>query len=153
MITPRRTRLLRVPGLRALQRAIAQTACPPDVARTRACAVIVPTTAAAAELRLTLENLLLLSAEHVHDDARRAFVLPDLVTRDGWYTRMHERLPAAPFLLSPLEREVLATRRPARRSEKASSRRSNFARVSSASCSHSMTICGASAGPWTRSSA
>ncbi|MBE3071875.1 MAG: hypothetical protein IMZ67_02770, partial [Acidobacteria bacterium] len=108
MITPRRTRLLRVPGLRALQRAIAQTACPPDVARTRACAVIVPTTAAAAELRLTLENLLLLSVEPAHDDALKAFVLPDLVTRDGWYARMHERLPAAPPLLSPLEREVLA---------------------------------------------
>ena len=108
MITPRRTRLLRVQGLRALPGAIAHLACPPDAAEARACAVIVPSTAAAAELRLTLENLLLLSGEDGRDGRREAIVLPDLITRDGWYSRLHERLPAAPPQLSPLERDVLA---------------------------------------------
>jgi RecB family exonuclease len=117
VITPRRTRLLRAHDLRAFHRAIAETACPPDVARCRSCTVIVPTTAAAAELRVTLENLLMLGASGAGEASgalgainphRRAIALPDLVTRDEWYRRMHERLPSAPPLLSRLEREVLA---------------------------------------------
>ena len=35
-------------------------------------------------------------------------MFPDLVTRDEWYRRMHDRLPSAPPRLSPFEREVLA---------------------------------------------
>jgi RecB family exonuclease len=100
--TPRRTRLLRVPDLRAFQRTIAVRCCPADVARTRATAVIVSTRAAAAVLRQTLENLLLLEGP-----AREAIALPEIVTREDWYRRMHERLPAAPPRWSVLEREVM----------------------------------------------
>ena len=106
MITPRRTRLLRVPDLRAFQRAIAGSCRAPDPAASRRTSVIVPTAAAAAELRITLENLLLLDGPPASHP--RTIVLPDLVTRDEWYARMHERLPAAPPALSRLEREVLA---------------------------------------------
>lgn len=108
MITPRRTRLLRVSGLRAFTRALAQLACPPEAAEARACAVVVPSAAAASELRLTLENLLLLAADGLGKTPPTALVLPDLVTRDGWYARLHDGLPAAPPVLSPLERDVLA---------------------------------------------
>ena len=127
MITARRTRLLRVPDLRSFQHAIATVALNPDVARTRACAVIVPTRSAADQLRHTLEDLVLGNDEdrnhegheerkHEEHEARRhedhaghegAFVLPDLVTRDDWYRRMHERLGAAPPRLSRLERQVV----------------------------------------------
>jgi RecB family exonuclease len=108
VITPRRTRLLRVPDVHAFQRAIAETCCAADLAERRKTAVIVPTTAAAAELRVTLENLLLLDGLHHPDSSLTAVVLPDLVTRDGLYRRMHEHLPVAPHALSRLEREVLA---------------------------------------------
>lgn len=112
MITARRTRLLRVPDLRAFQRTIAAVACHPDIARTRACAVIVPTRAAADQLRRTLENLVLGGAPLRHGetgsaDRVGAFVLPELVTREDWYRRMHERLGVALPRLAPLEQQVL----------------------------------------------
>jgi RecB family exonuclease len=108
VITPRRTRLLRVPDLHAFRRAIAETCRALDLAACRSTAVIVPTTAAAAELRVTLENLLLLDGLHQSDSSPIATVLPDLVTRDEWYRQMHEYLPVAPPVLSRLERDVLA---------------------------------------------
>ena len=122
MITARRTRLLRVPDLRSFQHTIAAVALHPDVARTRACAVIVPTRSAADQLRHTLEDLVLGAPSPDHEDHQDhhedheeagpagrglAFVLPELVTRDDWYRRMHERLGAAPPRLSGLERQVL----------------------------------------------
>lgn len=57
-------------------------------------AVIVPTSGAADELRRTLA----------------AVPLPDLVTRSELYGRLHARLPEAPDLLSPFDREVLLRR-------------------------------------------
>ena len=108
MITPRRSRLVRVHDLAAFHSAIADVSCAADIAHARACAVIVPTTAAAAELRTTLENLLLLGEPGGPSTRRGAVVFPDLVTRDGWYRRMHDRLASAPPRLSPFEREVLA---------------------------------------------
>lgn len=112
MITARRTRLLRVPDLRAFQRTIAAVALHPEIARTRACAVIVPTRSAADQLRHTLEDLVLGAGSPEHGEAAPAgrslaFVLPELVTRDDWYRRMHERLGTAPPRLSRLERQVL----------------------------------------------
>jgi RecB family exonuclease len=112
VITARRTRLLRVPDLRAFQRTIAAVACRPDIPRTRACAVIVPTRSAADQLRRTLENLVLGAAPFHRGktgsaDRVGAFVLPDLVTREDWYRRMHERLGVAPPRLARLARQVL----------------------------------------------
>jgi len=122
--TPRRTRLLRTPDLGAFQRAIEATvygwgrasALPgdvparpaglPHIGDVRACAVIVPSRAAGAELRRTVENRFLGGAAAGARPA--ALALPDLLTRDDWYAAMHARLPDAPSLLGPLEREVIA---------------------------------------------
>ncbi|MGE5359442.1 MAG: PD-(D/E)XK nuclease family protein [Bacteroidales bacterium] len=106
MITPRRTRLVRVPDLHAFQRAIAHTACAADLAGARACAVLVPTTSAAAQLRHTLENQLLLDAR----PSPGAVAWPDLLTRDEWYERMHRARAGGPRMLSAIEREVLLGR-------------------------------------------
>jgi len=73
VITPRLTRLLRVPDLQAMHRAVAGT-CGRNPAAARGCAVLVPTRGAAIELRRTLENLLL-------SEDRPVVVLPDILTR------------------------------------------------------------------------
>jgi len=103
VITPRQTRLVRVAGLRAFQAAIAEAACDGPVAACRARAVIVPTRAAAHQLRRTIERLWL------PRDPRpgAALALPDLVTRDDWYGLLHGRLAGAPPRASEFEREVL----------------------------------------------
>lgn len=97
MITPRITRLVRVPDLQAMHRAVAD-ACGADVLAARACAVLVPTRGAAAELRRTLENL------HLSAGAS-ALVLPDIVTRGEFYDRLS---PAS--RLTDAEREVIFRR-------------------------------------------
>lgn len=96
-ITPRQTRLIRVRDLGAYQHAIASLAREGGVRGARSRAVIVPTTAAARQLRRTLE----VSA------GSSAFVLPHLVTRDGWYALMHGAIAAAPALIDSFEREVM----------------------------------------------
>ena len=98
--TPRQTRLVRVPDLGAYQHAIAELALAGDLAGVRRRAVIVPTGSAARQLRRTLEASF----------AGGAFVLPHLVTRDGWYERMHEAMPAAPRRMDPFEREAMLYR-------------------------------------------
>jgi hypothetical protein len=101
VITPRITRLVRVPDLRAMHRAVAQRACQtPDP---RACAVLVPSRGAAEALRRSLENILLSAAAP-------ALLLPDLITRAELYQKLHQRLPAAPPMLSEFEREVIFRR-------------------------------------------
>ena len=107
MITPRRTRLVRVPDLHAFQRAIAHCSCSGDVATVRFTAVLVSTHAAGAELRHTLENLLLLPPG---GGGRTVVVLPDIVTRDSWYQRLHDSCLNGPRLLTPIECEVLMAR-------------------------------------------
>jgi RecB family exonuclease len=80
-------------------------------------AIVVPTRAAAAELRRTVDTRLLLERWRptAGDCARLAvdctapsdaFAWPDVVTRDDLYGQLHARLDAAPRLLSPAEREV-----------------------------------------------
>ena len=81
-----------------MQRALVALACDGDARRT---AAIVPTRGAAAELRRTFENIVLLE-----NDAT-AILLPDLVTRTDFYARLAEQLPDAPPLLTGFEREVL----------------------------------------------
>lgn len=101
MITPRVTRLVRVPDLKAMHAAVARLACTglPSVRRT---AILVPTRAAGEELRRTLENRTLADAE--------AVLLPDLLTRADFYERLHAAMPGAPPSLTAPEREVLLRR-------------------------------------------
>jgi len=105
VITPRQTRLYRAEDLRSFQRIIRHRARQTDVWRAQNCAVIVPSAAAADELRRTLEN------HHLQTNASsdRALCLPQLLTRAGWYDAMHARLPEPPRRLSELEREVLVS--------------------------------------------
>ena len=71
--------------------------------RARNCVVIVPSAAAADQLRRTFENHHLLRASR--DD--RALGLPQILTRAAWYDAMHAGLAAPPRRLADLEREVL----------------------------------------------
>ena len=117
MAAPRAIHLVRVPTLRAAQRALTALvgALPPDVAR--ATAVLTPTAAASAQLQRTIERhrfgptpppvsdraqLGLAPAEHT-----TAICWPDFVTRAGLYRRLHARLPGAPSMLDEFERETL----------------------------------------------
>ena len=100
MITPRRTRLVRVAELQTFRRAIAALANPeppnpeprtnpePGTLNPEPSLIVVPTRGAA---RL-LERL----------------VTADVVTRDELYDRLHARLADPPRRLSPLERDVMA---------------------------------------------
>jgi RecB family exonuclease/inactivated superfamily I helicase len=65
--------------------------------------VIVPSAAAADQLRRTLENHIL--GQKASSD--RAVCLPRILTRGGWYDELHARMPSPPRRLSDLEREVL----------------------------------------------
>jgi len=104
VITPRVTRLLRVPDLRALHRAVAECLASADPLAARSQAVIVPTRGAGEWLRRTLETLSL------ERGAAAALILPEILTRQDFYSQLHQRLPGAPPLLSEFEREVLLRR-------------------------------------------
>ena len=95
MITPRTTRLVRVPDLQAMHRALAECVTADPSARL---ALVVPTSGAAEALRRTFERLAVTAGQC------------DLVTRDELYTRLHEGLRSAPPMLTAFEREVLLTR-------------------------------------------
>ena len=99
MITPRLTRLVRVPDLQGMQAYICRCVVP---AAPRSMAVIVPSRSAAEALRETIEARCLVDAQ--------AVLIPDLVTRDELYERLHERRPDAPLRLSEFEREVVFRR-------------------------------------------
>ena len=105
MITPRQTRLLRVPDLQSFQDVLGSIATRMDPVLSRSCAFLLPSRAAAGELRHTLETVALGANEGLDGDA--ALPLPDLLTRNDWYQRLHERLRAAPPLLNEFEREVM----------------------------------------------
>ncbi len=87
MITPRRTRLLRVRGLHAFRQAIVDAVHKADGPR----AVVVPTTGAAVQLRRALGR----------DDE-------GLVTRDALYDCLLARLSIPPRRLTAFEREAIA---------------------------------------------
>jgi RecB family exonuclease len=91
-------RLTRVPTLAAFRRALMDLMALGTVDDARATAVLVPTRAAAALLRRTVEDRL---------SPGSAVVLPDLLTRREWYERLAARLPGAPTLLDVFERDVL----------------------------------------------
>ncbi len=89
VITPRRTRLVRVPDLQTFRRLTTRLALaedPPAGARL----VVVPNRSAARQLRRT------------HPDAP----WPDLVTRDQFYDRLQSRLSPPPGRLTPYAREA-----------------------------------------------
>jgi RecB family exonuclease len=99
LITPRATRLVRVPDLRAFRDVITALACDGDPLAARDRLVIVPTRAAGTHLTRAIEDRVL---RH-----RGAVLLPDLVTRDQMYERLAGRLLRPPRLLDPFEREAL----------------------------------------------
>lgn len=117
MAEPRTVRLIRVPTLRAAQRAIAALAGGLPTSGARATAVLTPTAAASSQLQRTLERIRLGPREQPASDfeqlgldrprAAGAICWPDLVSRSAWYARLHARLPGAPPLLDEFERETL----------------------------------------------
>jgi ATP-dependent helicase/nuclease subunit B len=92
VITPRRTRLVRVRDLRAFREAIVEAVLQADPSRL----VVVPNDAAAEQLQRVI--------------GRRAEVwdAAALVTRDGLYERLHARVKDPPRRLSKYERDALA---------------------------------------------
>ncbi len=104
MMTARAIRLIRADGLRAMQRAIATRVGGHDPITIRSCAVLLPSRIAGVYLRRTLEDVGLTGDQPGVD---RAIVLPELLTREDWYRRLHERLPERRPRLSSLDREVL----------------------------------------------
>lgn len=104
MTAPRATRLVVAASLPAFQRAVGRLALGGGLAGIERRAVLVPSRAAAAALRHTLEGLALAGASRSAD---AAILLPELLTRNEWYQRMHERAGLPEPRLGPLEREVL----------------------------------------------
>ena len=95
LITPRETRLLRVPTLRTFRQAITETVATLAEEPRAVAAVLTPTRAAAGQLRRTLDA--------AGADSRRV----PLVTRDGWYEWLRERSGPCPPLMTPVQREVV----------------------------------------------
>jgi ATP-dependent helicase/nuclease subunit B len=89
VITPRRTRLIRVADLHGFRRAIASLES--AIANLQSAIIVVPTGGAARQLRRTL----------AHDRGA-------LVTREELYDCFHRRLASAPRRLTALERDVIA---------------------------------------------
>ena len=101
MITPRRTRLIRSGGLRSFQASIAERTRTCDPWRARRTAVLVPTRAAAEQLRRTLEAL-----AFVGERSPSVLAPPEILTRDDWYAALAERTAPPSARLSPVERYV-----------------------------------------------
>ena len=101
MITPRRTRLIRVPDLQGFRHAI--TALCHQAPQTPV--VVVPTTAARRQLEQTL-NRATGRCPPVSADGSRE--LATTLTRDELYDLLHSRLPHAPRRLGAHERTVIA---------------------------------------------
>ena len=99
MITPRITRLVRVPDLQGMQAYLARCLDPSDA---RSVAIMVPSRSAAEVLRETIETRCLADSA--------AVLLPDLVTRDELYERLHARCLDAPRRLTDFEREIIFRR-------------------------------------------
>ena len=95
MITPRRTRLVRVANLHAFRAAVATIAVSGGMSDVQSRLVVVPTRGAARQLRRTIAT------------AAPAAAVPDFVTRDQLYDRLCARLPSPPTRLAAFEREVI----------------------------------------------
>src|SRR5207249_1638579 len=99
VITPRRTRLVRVADLHAFRRALTILSVEGPVWSTRSRLVVVPTRGAARQVRRTIEDSALSGA--------KAVVLPEVVTREQLYDRLYARLSSSPRRLTAFEREAM----------------------------------------------
>jgi RecB family exonuclease len=110
VISPRRTRLLRVRNLHDFRSAIVDLAAPGAFSKI----VVVPNGAAAQQLSRLIQRRrtgadTVASADSVASGlSRKAQTSLDLATRDDLYARLHERLVDPPRRLSSYERDVLA---------------------------------------------
>ena len=104
MTPPRATRLVVAATLPGFQRAVGGLAVRGGLADIRRRVVLVPSRAAADQLRHSLEARQFDAASRAGD---AALVLPDLLTRDEWYQRMHERAGLPERRLTAIEREVI----------------------------------------------
>jgi RecB family exonuclease len=100
VIAPRLTRLVRVPDIASFRQVLLERAAEGTVADVRQRAVIVPSQAAAEQLRRTIED-------HRLQAGPGALVLPSLLTRDGWRAALHDDLPRPLNRVDGFEREVL----------------------------------------------
>jgi RecB family exonuclease len=99
VITPRATRLVRVPDLHHFRDALSALACGGTPFETRDRLILVPTHAGAAHL--------IRSIEHRAFGTVDAIALPAFATRDEIYARFAERLPEPPPILTGAQREAL----------------------------------------------
>jgi RecB family exonuclease len=112
VISPRATRLISVPDTATFRQALLDLSLPGTVADIRRRAVLVPSRAAAEQLRRSLEDHAL---ERPASDGgtfgngggRRALAIPHLLTRDDWVVALEEALAPGVRKASALEREVL----------------------------------------------
>jgi len=100
VIAPRLTRLVRVPDIASFRQVILERAVEGPAADIRRRCVIVPSQAAAEQLRRTIEDDRLQAGP-------AAVVLPSLLTRDGWRAALHDDLPRPLTRVDGFEREVL----------------------------------------------
>ena len=91
MITPRTTRLIRVADLSAFRAALAHLACQGPAFAARDRLIIVPTRAAAEQLRRSLENR--------HLSGQGTLVLPELLPVSELVTALLRRLTDAPAVV------------------------------------------------------
>ena len=100
MIAPRTTRLIRVPDLRSFRHAILDRATGGSLGDIRGRAIIVPSQAAAGQLRRTIEDTRLTAGP-------AAVVLPSLLTREDWRAALYAGLWGRVSAVDGFEREVL----------------------------------------------
>jgi RecB family exonuclease len=92
--------LVRCSNLAGFRQSLVELTLSGEPLEARRRVVIVPTRASAELLRQTIESAAVSAS-------RRAIVLPDLLTRDEWMSRLHVALPGATPLLGRVERELL----------------------------------------------
>lgn len=102
MISPRRTRLLRVPSLRALQQHLTGIVGQLDPLIAADTFVVVPTRAAGEQLRRTVEDRLLGTCGSI--------AWPEVGPRADLYRSLAARAASPPRALSPFDREVVLGR-------------------------------------------
>ena len=100
MIAPRATRLVRVPDLASFRQVILDRALEGTMTDVRGRAILVPSHAAAEQLRRTIED-------HRLAAGSGALVLPSLLTRADWRAALHADLPRPLAAVDGFEREVL----------------------------------------------
>jgi RecB family exonuclease len=109
VISPRRTRLLRVRNLHDFRSAIVNLTAPGAFSQI----VVVPNGAAAQQLSRLIQRSrngadAVASGLSRNPQTSSSRKLPDLASRDDFYARLHERLVDPPRRLSSYERDVLA---------------------------------------------